>query len=42
MGLTKNIQDNQNKQTSNSNWNTIQFGVIKDSKNVKQNNKYGD
>ena len=42
MGLTKNIQDNSNKQTSNSNWNTIQSGVIKDSKKVKQNNKYSD
>ena len=40
MGLTKNIKDNSYIQTSNSNWNTIQFGVIKDCNKVKQNNKY--
>ena len=42
MGLTKNIQDNSNKPTPNSNWNNIQSVGFKDSKKLKQNNKYSD
>ena len=42
MGLTKNIQDNSNKPTPNSNWNNIQSAGFKDSKKLKQNNKYSD